>query len=211
MSDARKYPGFSIITVCVCEALPSLTCAGWVVLDVLEEGKLQSQLTTLPIKVVGQIHDQQDYNRMYPQEYVERVTVELPCAMTHHLFVVGLDETAAHAYLERERATALKELETKTSENQALLKERDEALKLYQEQQTRNTSLVDTTRRYQDEIAEIGRVKRLLEEDIGKLRKAVGEMQFRDITWRCDCSHPRTQHNVDGCMINECRCRKTPE
>jgi hypothetical protein len=207
MPDARKYPGYAVIRVCGYNELTLLTCEGWTVLDVLEDGQLQSQLTTLPIKCVGQIHDPQNYNNLLPQEYVERVSVELPYAMTHHLFVLGLDETAAHAYLERERAAAMKALELKTAEHQAVTKANEQLLK-DQAELTYKLKTADAAHETIVRERDEHRNQRYrMEQDLGKLRKAVGELQFLNLTWRCDCDHERTQHHADGCIVSNCRCK----
>lgn len=210
MSDARKYPGFSLISIATYEQLLHMTSGGWVVLDVLEDGKVQSQLTTLPIKCVGQIHDPNNYSVTHEQSYVERVTVDLPCALTHHLFVMGLDETATHAYLEQERAEARKALAEKTAEHKVVTAANEQLLKDVRDLQDKLRSAEARYRDANDDRNEQRNLRHRLEEDLGKLRTAVGELQFLNLTWRCNCDHGRPQHDTKGCTANGCHCKRQP-
>jgi len=208
----RKYEGYPVIRVVDnYNDVSYLTSLGWVVLEILEDGALHSFMTTLPLKVVGVYHDPNNYNAVQPTEYVERVNVEMPYALAHHIFVLGLDPNAAHAYLEKERLAAVEAQQKTETAHKVLSEEHAKLQSALADVESRLRQLTGTHESLRQEREQERTLRHRLEDDIGKLRKAVGEMQFRDITWRCDCTHHRTQHNADGCMINECRCRKPPE
>lgn len=207
----RKYEGYSIIRIVGYEEVSYFTSLGWVLLEILEAGKVQSQLTTLPIKVVGVYHDPSNYNNVQPTEFVERVNVELPYGVTYHLFVVGLGPDAAHAYLEKERLAAVEAQKKAETDHKVLTEEHTKLLRAKEDVENQLRQLRGFHEQRGTELERERGLRRRMEDDIGKLRKAVGEMQFHMITWRCDCQHERTQHNADGCMINECPCRKAPE
>lgn len=170
--DPSKY---KITRVCEAYELESLTRSGWVVLSILKEEEV---VTTTEDEVAQGISNSTP--GCYP---VNATTFQVRRTFTRdtHRYFIGLDENASHIRLNDE----ITDLQTRlkaTVENGKLLNK--ENANLTKEVAGHKQQHVYMTDKYQAECKlheETRALKQKLENDIAKIRIAIGEKTMKDI------------------------------